>query len=46
MLMKTLEDRNLTVHSYREEIAEEIASRLKDHFKAMEEVLSAVKAGL
>ncbi|MEO2083679.1 MAG: HI0074 family nucleotidyltransferase substrate-binding subunit [Desulfurobacteriaceae bacterium] len=46
MLMKALEDRNLTVHTYREEVAEEIASRLKDHFEAMKEVLSAVKAGL
>ena len=46
MLMKALEDRNLTVHTYREEVAEEIASRLKDHFKAMKKVLSAVKAGL
>lgn len=39
-----IDDRNLTSHTYREEIAEEIFSRLGNHIEAMEDVLKKLKA--
>ncbi len=37
-LLRTVEDRNLTVHTYREEVAEEIFSRLPGHLIALEKL--------
>ena len=33
-----VEDKNLTVHTYREEVAEEIFSRLPGYLKALEKL--------
>lgn len=43
-LLEMIDDRNLTSHTYREEIAEEIFSRLGNHIEAMEDVLKKLKA--
>lgn len=42
-LFRALEDRNLTVHTYREELAEEIFSRIGDHIYAFSETLRAIR---
>ncbi len=39
-LLKMVEDRNLTVHTYREEVAEEIFSRLPGYLKALEKLVA------
>ncbi len=44
-LLEMIDDRNLTSHTYREEVAEEIFSRLGNHIEAMENVLRKLKAG-
>jgi len=41
-----LEDKNLSVHTYDEELAEELYSRLKNHFIAMSELLKEIKKRL
>ena len=38
-LLKMVEDRNLTVHTYREEVAEEIFNRLPGYLKALEKLI-------
>ncbi len=45
-LFRTLEDKNLTVHTYREEIAEEIFSRVGEHIHAFSEVIKAIRSGI
>ena len=42
-LLKMLNDRNLTVHTYREEIAEDIANRLGDYVKTLRKLESIFK---
>jgi len=41
-----LEDRNLSSHSYNEDVAKEIFSRLKRYADAIETVLKSIKKGL
>jgi len=41
--LSILEDRNLSVHTYNEELAEEIYKRLKGHLKAMRALLNEMK---
>jgi len=41
--LSILEDRNLSVHTYNEELAEEIYSRLKNHLKAMKDLAKKLK---
>ena len=38
-LLKMVEDRNLTVHTYREEVAEELFNRLSGYLKALEKLI-------
>ena len=38
-LSRTIEDRNLTVHTYREEVAEEIVSRMEEHIQLLRKLL-------
>ncbi len=38
-LLKMVEDKNFTVHTYREEVAEEIFSRLPGYLKALEKLI-------
>ena len=42
-LLRMVEDRNLTVHTYREEIAEEIANRMGENILAVKELLKAIR---
>ncbi len=37
-LLKMVDDRNLTVHTYHEEVAEAIFKKLEDYIKLMKEV--------
>ncbi|GAB6077222.1 HI0074 family nucleotidyltransferase substrate-binding subunit [Desulfurobacterium crinifex] len=39
-LLKMLEDRNLTVHTYRESVAEEIFERLPSHVNILKRILT------
>ena len=39
LLLKMIDDRNLTSHTYREEVAERLFSRLEDYIKQVERVL-------
>lgn len=41
--LSILEDRNLSVHTYNEELAEQIYKRLKNHAKAMRNLLNKMK---
>ena len=41
-----LDDRNLSVHTYDEELAEQLYSRLKSHHKAMKSLLEEIKEKL
>lgn len=41
-----LEDRNLSVHTYNEELAEDIYKRLSKHFKAMKTLLERIKENI
>ncbi|RUM61156.1 MAG: nucleotidyltransferase [Persephonella sp.] len=41
-----LEDRNLSVHTYNEELAEDIYKRLSKHFKAMKTLLKRIKENI
>ncbi|NPA54442.1 MAG: nucleotidyltransferase [Aquificae bacterium] len=41
-----LEDRNLSIHTYNEELAEELYFRLKNHFVAMSNLLKEIKKRL
>jgi nucleotidyltransferase substrate binding protein (TIGR01987 family) len=41
--LSILEDRNLSVHTYNEELAEEIYKRLRNHLIAMKKLLSEIK---
>ncbi len=43
ILLKMLNDRNMTVHTYREEIAEDIVSRLKDYAKTLQKLETIFK---
>ncbi len=36
---RIIEDRNLTVHTYREEVAEEIVSRIGEHIKLLRKLI-------
>jgi nucleotidyltransferase substrate binding protein (TIGR01987 family) len=45
-LLDILEDKNLSVHTYDEELAEELYSRLKNHFIAMSELFKQIKKRL
>jgi len=38
-----LEDRNLSVHTYDEALADELYSRFSNHFKAMKNLAEAIK---
>lgn len=44
--LSVLEDRNLSVHTYDEALAEELYSRLKNHLKAMKNLLEFIKNNL
>jgi len=44
--LEMLEDRNLSSHSYNEDVAKEIFSRLKRYADAIETVLKSIKKGL
>jgi len=44
--LSILEDRNLSVHTYDEALAEELYSRLKNHLKAMKNLLELIKNSL
>ncbi|MGH2568093.1 MAG: HI0074 family nucleotidyltransferase substrate-binding subunit, partial [Bacteroidota bacterium] len=44
--LEMLEDRNLSSHSYNEEVAKEIYSRLKRYSDAMETVIKNIKKSL
>lgn len=41
--LKMIDDRNQTVHTYNEELAEEIYGRLKDYLPLFEELFSKIK---
>jgi len=41
-----LEDRNLSVHTYEEALAEEIYNRLKNHHEAMSELKDIIKSSI
>ena len=41
--LSILEDRNLSVHTYDEALAEELYSRFPNHLKAMKELAKAIK---
>ncbi len=41
--LSILEDRNLSVHTYDEALAEELYKRLLDHYKAMQSLYEAIK---
>ncbi|MGC8676722.1 MAG: HI0074 family nucleotidyltransferase substrate-binding subunit [Hydrogenobaculum sp.] len=41
--LSILEDRNLSVHTYKEELAKDIYKRLKNHHKAMERLLEKLE---
>ncbi|WP_457636088.1 HI0074 family nucleotidyltransferase substrate-binding subunit [Persephonella sp.] len=42
--LSILEDRNLSVHTYDEALAEELYNRLPDHLKAMKNLAKAIKS--
>ena len=42
-LLRMVEDCNLTVHTYREEIAEEIAKKMEENISAVKKLLKAIK---
>ncbi len=42
-LFRLLEDRNLTVHTYREEVAEDIMGRMEGHIEALSETLETLR---
>ncbi|GAB6072755.1 HI0074 family nucleotidyltransferase substrate-binding subunit [Venenivibrio stagnispumantis] len=44
--LSILEDRNLSVHTYDEALAEGLYSRLKNHLKAMKSLLEFIKTNL
>ena len=44
-LLEMINDRNLTSHTYREEVAEEIFSRVGTYVELMEKVLKRLKEG-
>ena len=44
-LLYMINDRNLTSHTYREEIADEIFSRIGNYIQLMEKVLKVLKSG-
>lgn len=41
-ILEMVDDRNLTSHTYHEEVAEEIYSKIKDYWKLMNDVLRRV----
>jgi len=43
LLLKMIDDRNLTSHTYREEVAEEIFSRLNGYIDALKSVFKCLK---
>lgn len=45
-VLRTAQDRNLTVHTYDETLAEEICSRLSEHARLMEAWLDAIEQRL
>jgi len=44
--LEILKDRNLSVHTYLEELAEEIYEKLPSHLKAMEELAAKLEREL
>jgi len=46
LALRMVDDRNLTVHTYDEGLAEELYSRLAGHRKLMEQWLRAIESGL